>query len=306
MRTYTQQQILAAKRADIKSFLESHGETLTRKGNEYLWEKYQVWINGSSWYSHYEEVGGHAIDFAERFFGLKFRDAVRELTGDSTSECAPIPSERTERKPKEQTPLILPERNPTSQTVESYLTGKRFLSPEVVSFFLQSGTLYEDAEHHNCVFVGLDENGQPRHCHKRGTSGDFKQSVAGSDTAFSFHHNGTDNSLFVFEAPIDMLAYITLHPDGWQEHSYVALCSVADRALTRRLEVNPNLRKVFLCLDNDEAGQTAAERIKESLSARRYEVEILRPTNKDWDEDLKARNGVEPIPADRQMKCFLN
>jgi hypothetical protein len=82
MRTYTKQQILAAKRADIKSFRESHGETLTRKGNEYLWEKHQVWINGSSWYSHYEEVGGHAIDFAERFFGLKFRDAVREPTGE--------------------------------------------------------------------------------------------------------------------------------------------------------------------------------------------------------------------------------
>ena len=81
MSTYTQQQILAAKRADIKSFLESHGEKLTRKGSEYLWEKHQVWINGSSWYSHYEEVGGHAVDFVKRFYGLPFRDAVRELTG---------------------------------------------------------------------------------------------------------------------------------------------------------------------------------------------------------------------------------
>ncbi len=297
MSYYTQQQILAAKRADIKSFLESHGETLTRKGNEYLWEKHQVWINGHNWYSHYEEVGGHAIDFVKRFYGLPFRDAVRELTGEGAMECVPVPSERTERKTKERTPLILPKRNPTSQTVESYLTGKRFISPEVVLFFLQSGTLYEDAEHHNCVFVGLDENGKPRHCHKRGTSGDFKQSIAGSDTVYSFHYTGTDDTLFVFEAPIDMLAYITMHPDGWQAHSYVALCSVADRALTHRLEVNPNLRKIFLCLDNDEAGQTAAERMKESLSARGYEVEILRPTNKDWDEDLKAANGVEPIPA---------
>ena len=298
MSYYTQQQILAAKRADIKSFLESHGETLTRKGNEYLWEKHQVWINGSSWYSHYEEVGGHAIDFVKRFYGLPFRDAVRELTGESTSDCVPIPSDRTERKPKGQTPLILPERNPTSQTVESYLTGKRFIAQEVVSFFLRSGTLYEDAEHHNCVFVGLDENGHPRHCHKRGTSGDFKQSVAGSDTAYSFHYNGTDDTLFVFEAPIDMLAYITMHPDNWQVHSYVALCSVADRALTHRLEVNPNLRKVFLCLDNDEAGHTAAERIRNTLNTRGYtDVEIRKPVNKDWDEDLKAANGVEPIPA---------
>ncbi|MBR4896741.1 MAG: toprim domain-containing protein, partial [Clostridia bacterium] len=109
-----------------------------------------------------------------------------------------------------------------------------------------------------------------------------------------------DDSLFVFEAPIDMLAYITLHPDSWQDHSYVALCSVADRALTHRLDVNPNLRKIYLCLDSDEAGQTAAERMKESLSERGYEVEILLPTNKDWDEDLKAANGVAPIPAEER------
>ena len=79
--------------------------------------------------------------------------------------------------------------------------------------------------------------------------------------------------------------------------AYIALCSVADRALTHRLEVNPSLRKIYLCLDNDEAGQTAAERMKESLSARGYEARILCPTNKDWDKDLKATNGVEPIPA---------
>ena len=67
----------------------------------------------------------------------------------------------------------------------------------------------------------------------------------------------------------DQQSKVTIkYPDNWKAHSYVALCSVADRALTHRLEVNPNLRKVFLCLDNDEAGQTAAERMKESMSAR--------------------------------------
>ena len=86
MSHYTQQQIQVAKHADIVSFLSSHGETTVRKGNEYLWEKHQVWINGSSWYSHYENVGGHAVDFAKRFFGLKFRDAVRVLTGKVPGE----------------------------------------------------------------------------------------------------------------------------------------------------------------------------------------------------------------------------
>ncbi|MBR4743649.1 MAG: toprim domain-containing protein, partial [Oscillospiraceae bacterium] len=295
MNHYTQQQILSAKRTDIVSFLASHGETTVRKGQESLWEKHQVWINGSNWFSYYENVGGHAIDFVQRFYGLKFPDAVRELIGMDAQECVSIPAQVL--PPKEKKSLVLPERNPTMDRVTAYLTGERFVSPEIVSVSADAGILYESANHHDCVFVGVDENGNPRHCHKRSTGGDFKQTMPGSEAEFSFHYNGADDSIFVFEAPIDLLAYITLHPDGWQDHSYVALCSVADRALTHRLEVNPNLRKVFLCLDNDEAGQTAAERMKESLSERGYEVEILLPMNKDWDEDLKAANGVTPIPA---------
>ena len=300
MSHYTQQQILSAKRTDLVSFLASRGEMTVRKGQESLWEKHQVWINGSNWFSYYENVGGHAIDFVQRFYGLKFPDAVRELIGTDASECVPVPASLP--PPKEKKPLVLPERNPTMERVTAYLTGERFLSSEVCSVFAGAGTLYESADHHDCVFVGMDEDGNPRHCHKRSIAGNIKQTMPGSEAEYAFHYDGPgdsspDDSLFVFEAPIDMLAYITLHPDSWQDHSYVALCSVADRALTHRLDVNPNLRKVFLCLDNDEAGQTAAKRMKESLSERGYDVEIVRPTNKDWDEDLKAANGVEPIPA---------
>ena len=295
MNYYTQQQVQAAQHTDLVSFLASRGETTVRKGHDSLWEKHQVWINGHEWFSHYENVGGYAIDFVQRFYGLNFLDAVRELIGTDASEYIPVPASLP--PPKEKKPLVLPERNPTMELVTAYLTGERFVSPEIVSVFADAGILYESADHHDCVFVGMDENGNPRHCHKRSTGGDFKQTMPGSEAEFSFHYNGANDSLFVFEAPIDMLAYITLYPDGWQDHSYVALCSVADRALTHRLKVTPNLRKVFLCLDNDEAGQTAAERMKESLTERGYDIEILRPTNKDWDEDLKAANGVAPIPA---------
>ena len=75
---------------------------------------------------------------------------------------------------------------------------------------------------------------------------------------------------------------------SWQKHSYVALCSVSERALLYRLKVNPNLKKVVLCLDNDEAGQNAAQRIRQQLYDLGYRnTKILTPQNKDWDEDLK-------------------
>ncbi|MBQ7922879.1 MAG: toprim domain-containing protein, partial [Clostridia bacterium] len=133
-----------------------------------------------------------------------------------------------------------------------------------------------------------DEDGIPKHCHRRSTSGSFKQTESGSQAEHSFHHDGESEWLFGFEAPIDLLAFLSLHRDNWQKHSYVALCSVSERAVLHRLKVNLKLNKIVLCLDNDEAGRNAAYRIRQQLYDLGYKnTKILTPQNKDWDEDLK-------------------
>ena len=293
---YTESQISAANHVDLAAFLMSRGEKLSRRGNQYLWEKNQVWINGHEWYSHYESKGGHAVSFVMRYFGLPFQNAVEELIVGA----AVVNSQQVELvKIKESKSLILPPRSETINRILCYLTRERFIARDVVDYFIKAQTLYEDAKYHNCVFVGIDENGVPRHCHIRSTSGNYKRTEAGSQAEYSFHHDGESEWLLVFEAPIDMLAFITLHRKDWQKHSYVALCSVSERALLHRLEVNPNLRKIVLCLDNDNAGISACERIKEILKNKGYsDVRILHSVNKDWDEDVKAQNGATPIPAD--------
>ena len=92
-----------------------------------------------------------------------------------------------------------------------------------------------------------------------------------------------------------MLAYISMHPNSWKNHSYVALCSVSDKALMHQLETHPNLKKIVLCLDNDEAGQSAVERIREALYQKGYtDVKVEVPLNKDWDEDLQVLRGIKP------------
>ena len=293
---YTESQISAANHADLAAFLMSRGEKLSHRGNQYLWEKNQVWIHGHEWYSHYESKGGHAVSFVMRYFGLSFQNAVEELIGGS----AAVSFQTIEpNKIEESKSLILPPQSETTNCLLCYLTEKRFIAREVVEYFVNAKTLYEDVKYHNCVFVGFDENGVPRHCHIRSTSGNYKRTEAGSQAGYSFHHDGESEWLFVFEAPIDMLAFMTLHRKDWDKHSYVALCSVSERALLHRLNVNPNLRKVVLCLDNDNAGISACERIKGILENKCYsDVRILRSVNKDWDEDVKAQNGVTPILAD--------
>jgi len=186
--------------------------------------------------------------------------------------------------------------------VYAYLMQERFISRDIITYFAHNKTLYEDEKYHNCVFVGHDEKGIPRHCHRRGTAkvgNQFKLTQAGSEAKYSFHHDGTSEWLFVFEGPIDMLAFITLHKKEWQKHSYVALCSVSEKAVLHMLNEHSTLRKIVLCLDNDNTGTVASLKIQSLLNNMGYDdVQILKPQNKDWDEDLKCLNGVIPINAE--------
>ena len=121
------------------------------------------------------------------------------------------------------------------------------------------------------------------------TGSSFRQTLPGSEKAYSFHWQGTSRKLYAFEAPIDMLSYISLHPEGWQNHTYVAVCGVSAAPIHHFLETQPQLGEVTLCLDNDEAGHNAARRIAaELLNKWNTAVSAEFPSQKDWNDELLA------------------
>lgn len=195
----------------------------------------------------------------------------------------------------------------------TYLLKQRGISREVVDAFVHAKLIYESAEpsvdgsreYHNAVFVGYDEHGAARHAHKRGlySFGEgFKRNVAGCDSRYSFHCCGSSDHLYAFEAPIDMLSFITLHPENWQKHSYVALCGVSDNALLWMLDQAPALRRVTLCLDNDKAGIEASRRILTVLREKGYsQTEILLPSQKDWNKELTDG----PVPVRNEITMTM-
>ena len=280
MPSITQQQIDSANQTDLAEFLSSRGIQLRKQSGQYVWEDQNVWIHGCEWYSHYEQTGGHAVRFVMKYFDKSVPEAVNELLGNT---IVPYISTKMEH------PYVqLPDKNSSTYRIYMYLRNVRCISPEVINAFVKMGLLYEDAEYHNCVFVGRDEKGKPGHCHKRSTVSGFKQTVEGSRSEYAFHFDGKDDTIYAFEAPIDMLAYISMHPVDWQQHSYVALCSVSEKALIHQLDTHPELDRIVLCLDNDRAGQEAVERIKKSLREKGYtDIRVQIPLNKDWDEDLQ-------------------
>ena len=116
----------------------------------------------------------------------------------------------------------------------------------------------------------------------------YRGNIEGSDPRHSFHYLGGDDTLYVFEAPIDLLSYISLFPEGWQAHNYVACCGTSSIPVMEMLRQLPQLRQVYLCLDNDAAGHAASERMAKLLEERGISAERLVPQQKDWNDDLKA------------------
>ena len=280
--TYTQAQIDKANAVNLEKFLRTQGETLVRSGKEYRWKAHDsLTVCGNKWFRHSQSKGGLPVDFVMEFYGKSFPEAVQMLTGEpgeAQPEADPAPSPA----------FRLPLRNVTNANILNYLTQERKLSPSLVNFFIAAGDIYEDAAHHNVVFVGRDADGHPRYASSRGIHEKFRQDAAGAEKAFGFAHRGTDKQLLVFEAPIDLLSFIELFPKNWQQHNYLSLGGVSAKALQQFLSERPDMERVFLCLDADKAGEDACKRLA-ALLPDTVSVTRIQPCMKDWNDVLVHR-----------------
>ena len=283
--TYTQAQIDKANAVDLEKFLRAQGETLVRSGKEYRWKAHDsLTVCGNKWFRHSQSKGGFPVDFVMEFYGKSFPEAVQMLTGEpgeAQPEADPAPSPA----------FRLPLRNVTNANILNYLTQERKLSPSLVNFFIAAGDIYEDAAHHNVVFVGRDADGHPRYASSRGIREKFRQDAAGAEKAFGFAHRGTDKQLLVFEAPIDLLSFIELFPKNWQQHNYLSLGGVSGKALRQFLSERPDVERVFLCLDADKAGENACKRLA-ALLPDTVSVTRIQPCMKDWNDVLVHRAAI--------------
>ena len=293
--TYTQAQIDKANAVDLEKFLRAQGETLVRSGKEYRWKTHDsLTVCGNKWFRHSQSKGGLPVDFVMEFYGKSFPEAVRMLTGEpgeAQPEADPAPSPA----------FRLPLRNVTNANILNYLTQERKLSPSLVNFFIAAGDIYEDAAHHNVVFVGRDADGHPRYASSRGINEKFRQDAAGAEKAFGFAHRGTDKQLLVFEAPIDLLSFIELFPKNWQQHNYLSLGGVSGKALRQFLSERPDVERVFLCLDADKAGEDACKRLT-ALLPDTVSVTRIQPFMKDWNDVLVHR---AEIPNRNYFKSIM-
>ena len=271
-------------------------------------------ISNGKWFQWSTGVGGvSALDYLVKVQGMDFVSAVLRIL-----ECTRYATPTKTYTPKRAKPMdfVLPAPHENNDRVAAYLTG-RGLSEDLLNMYFNMGLVYEDRRH-NCVFVGFDKDTVPRYAMLRSSdpSSTFLREVEGSDKRYSFSapHSGSE-TLFVFESAIDCLSFIELQrmenplrrPDNYLSLSGVYRPGEGRRtelpaALQEYLSITEGIRHIALCLDNDEAGRSAALAICAALPDK-YTVELLPPqSGKDYNELLMLTKGIPPNIRVRKPK----
>lgn len=306
---YTKEQLIAAKQVSALDYARATGYELVREGNAYTLKEHDsmVFTADGRWYWNSRQLSGRALDFIVHYEHRTVPEAVDLLVSkyDSPPVATPVQkkNESTESKP-----FQLPPRAGNMKRLFAYLCGTRNIDREILEHLIKQKCLYEglyqytvegkQLEHHNAVFVGLDEAGVPRSAYKRGltTGAPYKRDVAGSQKEYAFCVPGRPgvDTVFVFEASIDAMSHATLHKlqgKDWRAADRIALGGVGGVPLFKYLEQHSNIRRIGLALDADLAGQAGCKNIAAILKEKEYTAErgyhvFREPEEKDWNDYL--------------------
>ena len=306
-----------ARQIDLLSYLQRYepGNLKRVAGNVYCTREHDsLKISNGKWYWWSRGFGGFsALDYLMKVRELGFVEAVQTLTGDMGDWKPPPPAVKKD-EPKV---LLLPPKNKDSDRVLQYLFG-RGIDYAIVQDCIADGTIYESADYHNAVFVGKDESGTPKYAACRGTMGSFKRDASGSDKRYSFRllARKPTNTVHLFEAAIDVLSYATYLKCEGKDYKAANLLSLSGVyqpkrelvesripiALTTFLNAHPQIKTIYLHLDNDKAGRLCTAALKELLQKDYKIVDAPPPVGKDVNDFLMSYLGIARQKPSRERR----
>lgn len=303
---YSQEERNEALNVSLTAVASAMGYTPVKRGVHYILKEMDslVIYNDRSWYRWSGKgniTGGTQIDFMLEFGGIKsVAEAIGKLIGFNIDNA--YMAQNIEYEDNDKREFVLPPKNKDYRRTYAYLIKTRGLSSEVVSDFIRRKLIYEDAVHHNLVFLGYNPDGIVKYAGLRGTydinGNKFQSDVPGNDKNYGVNIvNKENDTLFVFEAVIDCMSYIDITHDNISNK--LVLSMVEDNPLQQFLEDYDHIKKIRFCLDHDEAGHKAlygkydsnCNLIKEGLikkyESKGFDIEVLiPPSGKDWNEAL--------------------
>lgn len=300
--------ITEAKRMDLLTYLREYepGELVKFSSNTYTTRTHDsLKISNGKWMWWSRGIGGKsALDYLIKVRGMDFVGAVQTIMRNgsvSFPTCENI-------KSYEEQPLLLPEKSPTADVVFDYLFG-RGIDYEIINHCLEQELIIESLPYHNAVFIGYDENKEPKYAAYRATNQSrIMGDCTGSKKQYSFRLTAENTGeVHLFECAIDLLSYATLmklEGKDWRQFNLVSLAGVYSPkqkiedskvpvTLGRLLEKDKTIRRIVLHLDNDIAGRKATKALQTILSDKYQVVDDPPQYGKDVNDFLCKRLGIK-------------
>ena len=300
--------ITEAKRMDLLTYLREYepGELVKFSSNTYTTRTHDsLKISNGKWMWWSRGIGGKsALDYLIKVRGMDFVQAVQTIMGNGSVRfptCKNI-------KSYEEQPLLLPQKSPTTEVVFDYLFG-RGIDYEIINHCLEQELIIESLPYHNAVFIGYDENKEPKYAAYRATNQSrIMGDCTGSKKQYSFRLTAENTGeVHLFECAIDLLSYATLmklEGKDWRQFNLVSLAGVYSPkqkiedskvpvTLGRLLEKDKTIRRIVLHLDNDIAGRKATKALQTILSDKYEVVDDPPQYGKDVNDFLCKRLGIK-------------
>lgn len=293
--------IIEARKMDLLTYLKNYEpyELVRFSGNTYTTRTHDsLKISNGKWMWWSRGIGGRsALDYLVKVKGLSFHEAVETITGYCAVR-APVYEKQVRH---EETPLLLPEKSSSTDQVYRYLLS-RGIDGELIRYCLEQGLIMESLPYHNVVFIGYDNENQPKYAAYRSTNSQrIMGDCTGSKKEYSFRLTGKNQrEVHLFESAIDLLSYATLCRKKGVDFRNMNLVSLAGvyatpkniedskvpAALTGFLKSNPGVKTIILHLDNDHAGRCAAKALQFLLADQYEVVDDPPPKGKDFNDFL--------------------
>ncbi|MGH1885154.1 DUF3991 domain-containing protein [Enterococcus avium] len=348
---YSKEQIEEARNTNILEFLLSHGESFRKQGHYYRHIEHSSWVYDDRKKTiHFNKSTtvpktNSCITVAMEVYGYTFSEAVGDVLGSEAERLTEKDFIFEENEPLNYQKDI--KHSDTFFNVYNYLVKEREIDPEIVDVFKKAKLISQDVRE-NIIFRYINRETQDTSdivgVELRGTKYIEKEKRMIPDRPYYlFQHPGNKpNSMFyaslttttqtneikIFEAPIEVMSYLTLNKDKYLksiQRSNTEFCSMGGLKHVAvedhfQMVVNSNrnmanekssamIPKITLCVNNDEAGYEFINRLKDYMLQKGYsesfvknkisleipESSISKTTRFDYNDMLKERNRIKQL-----------
>ena len=281
---------------NLKDLLEYLGEAVVPHGRKHyrLRDHDSLVISGSLYVWNSRNTKGNFYSLLNEMYGHSGKEAheiAKKFLDDIKNEKYKPSETIAYTQIKRNTENKIPIRKEDYKRIEEYLVDKRKIDPKVVKILHKNNYLFLD-EKNNINFVIKDIKGKTKGYDLVGTTETrFKRNTS---QGFGFTIKNTEdkkvNNLYIFESSIDLVSYLEMKGKKINERHnkegvrFLSLSGVREDILENYLDAD--IKNMYVCTDNDEAGNSFYKMIEEKYK----NLEIYRelPERKDWNEDLQA------------------